>query len=133
MNLTKSMSETKFTKWFCECLELYNTMTFAIVGSMMQEAGWPDRYFAHRNFGDCWIEFKKDDEPLRKLQDKIIRDLNAHSTKAFVGRFISDKLAFQLEDADGNVFREIRFGDMAKDKGKCGRTILDVLVVQVKL
>ncbi len=95
------MSECKATREICEVLRRRNALVFAIVGSTMQEPGWPDRYVAHRKWSG-WLEFKMMVGALSTKQRIIIRELTERGVPAYVVR-IYDRGRLDIEDHNGNV------------------------------
>lgn len=69
------MSESEQTRRLCAELRELGCIVRSIVGTRMQEPGWPDRYLCHR----LWhghLEFKLWHEQLAPLQRKRAHDLN---------------------------------------------------------
>ena len=77
-------TESKFTKYFCKCVEKCNAFTIPIVGSAMQLNGVPDRYIVHKRFRG-WIEFKADWHGLRDVQRAICTKLIERGDTVFIG------------------------------------------------
>jgi len=98
-------TESKFTGWFCRCIEQCNGMTFAVVGSRMQSPGWPDRYIAHTAWNG-WIEMKRGNIGLNDIQIKICRDLYARGANVYVG-IIRRPDWFELRHVDGRTLASV--------------------------
>ena len=92
------MGEIQFTHRICDQMKKYNVKVTAIVASMMQPAGIPDRYIAHTVF--CgWLEFKGRETKITKRQAIFIREHNRCAPNtAYVVREPD-----RLEDHDGNL------------------------------
>ena len=89
--------ECKRTRDLCTDLRARGAMVFAVVGSVMQEPGWPDRY-VHHVWWSGWIEFKDGTRRLTPKQQYVIRELNARRPcSAFVVRF-PDRVENDLGD-----------------------------------
>ena len=69
------MTETQWTREIVDDLKNCNTVVFAIVGGMMQQPGWPDRYIAH-TLWQGHLEFKGVKTRVGDKQKIIIRELN---------------------------------------------------------
>lgn len=75
------MTESQLTRRLCRELEELGALTFAVVGGMRQEAGWPDRYVAHAVWSG-WLEFKVYGNALSPLQAKRLRELESRGVAA---------------------------------------------------
>lgn len=69
------MSESAATRVFCKLLESHNSLTCAIVGSLRQKRGLPDRFISHRRW-QGWVEFKAFNGVVDPLQERFIREFN---------------------------------------------------------
>ena len=78
-------SEATLTRRLCKELEKRGAFVFAIVGGILQEPGWPDRYIAHKKWSG-WVEFKKNTKVSEK-QAWIISELRKRGVNAVVVRF----------------------------------------------
>lgn len=70
------MTEAQWTRKVCTEMRRCNALIFAIVGSRMQEPGWPDRYICH-TWWHGWLEFKGEHTRLTPHQTRIINFLNS--------------------------------------------------------
>jgi hypothetical protein len=96
------MKESKFTKRTCEGLESLGAMILPVVANAKMPPGWPDRYVCHRSW-DGWLEFKKDDGRLRKIQRAVLERLDVRIPgRALVVRELEDGVG-QLETHNGKV------------------------------
>lgn len=94
------MNESKWTREICGELHRNNAMVHAIVGTMMQAAGWPDRYVAH-TLWQGYLEFKGEKTELKKHQAIILRELNKRRPGlAYVVRYPN-----RIEDYNGNLVK----------------------------
>jgi len=100
------MSESTETRKFCRELEAAGAMTYAAVGNMRSQSGWPDRFVQHA-FWNGWLEMKIDANKLTPLQREIGLQLEKRSVRGFcnyfVVRFFSKSKLMQIERADGGV------------------------------
>lgn len=83
------MNETQATVKLCRELEAIGCLTFAIVGSQMQETGLPDRYIAHAKWTG-WVEFKSWKGTLSPKQKWIQRELQKRGVNYCLVKFSLD-------------------------------------------
>lgn len=102
-------SETDLKAWMKERLEAKAGIVFPIVAGMMQEAGWPDCYFAHPRISG-WYETKHGSNPLSALQQKRIRELTRRSVFAVVVRSVRVPTRLHGERVVPGVYIEISGG-----------------------
>lgn len=110
------MNETQWTKTITDDMKKCNAMVFAIVGSLMQEPGWPDRFISH----SVWqghLEFKGVKTKLEAKQAFIVRELNRRKEgTAYVIRQpdrIEDHRGSLVDHFDGTGFGLIhKLGEM---------------------
>ena len=98
------MNESQKTRTFCKKLERAGAEVFAIVGSQMQQPGWPDRYIAHKLLpgGSAWVEFKMPTGKLSASQRQVGNRLRRRGVTAVV-YFYDLQL---LMDFEGNVLKK---------------------------
>lgn len=83
------MSESSDTRELCKFLQdEQGALTFAIVASMRQEAGWPDRYIAPPG---AWAEFKSLDGETEPKQRWVLRELTRRGVLAVVVRHTGEE------------------------------------------
>ena len=93
-----SVKESKWTKGVCGEMTKCNALVFACVGGVMQTAGWPDRYVAHKLWTG-WLEFKGEKTRLTIKQHHIIYTLNKKRPgTAYVIRWPN-----RIEDCNGDL------------------------------
>lgn len=119
-------NESAFTRWFCKMIERVNGVTFAFVGSTMQGSGIPDRYICHKKFRG-WIEFKKDDYKLSKLQKLTLQSLHERGDVALVIRYRNDEL-MHIENYKGELLKWVDLRPMyAVGDQRCAVALIAVL------
>lgn len=80
-------TESAQTRALCRALEKCGALTFAVVGSTMQRAGWPDRWILHRDWTG-WLEFKAHDGSVSAVQRTTLAGMNDRRPgTAYVVRF----------------------------------------------
>lgn len=95
------MTESEFTRWFCEQLRQCNCVTHAIVASTMQTPGLPDRYVAGKGLPGCWLEFKAHDGRLREDQRQVLKAFHEREVDYLVVRHTPRRILY--EDWTGKV------------------------------
>lgn len=92
------MTESEWTRDICAGIRLCNGIVQAIVGSKMQDPGWPDRFICHR-YWRGHIEFKGAKTRLTDKQRIIIRGLRERQPgSAYVVRYPD-----RIEDHEGEL------------------------------
>lgn len=105
--------ESKWTAKVVKEAREIGTLVFAIVGSEMQEPGWPDRHFTHRRWSG-FLEFKGKVTRVKPKQAIIIRELNRRKPgSAYIVRWPG-----LVQDHDGNTLGEF---------DGTGRDLIDLL------
>lgn len=104
------MTEGKATRMLCRELEHLGCLTFAIVGSVRQESGWPDRYIVGFNWTG-WVEFKGPTTTWTDKQQWVHRELRRRKVHCVMARFNHEytRLVFDNGtacDANGEAFLE---------------------------
>ena len=94
----RSGPETTVVRDLARRLEGVGALALKVHGHLMQEAGWPDLYVAHRTFHG-WIEVKSGDRTLTALQRVRIGQIRARGVPALVVRGRDGVLT--VEDVDG--------------------------------
>lgn len=69
------MTESKWTRKICCEMEECNAIVTAMVASMMQQPGIPDRHVCHAHWGG-WLEFKGERTRLTDVQKIFVREQN---------------------------------------------------------
>lgn len=95
------MSESKRTRVMCKFLEDRGALIFAVVASLRQEPGWPDRYIAPPG---VWLEFKLRSKPTPK-QAWVLEQLTLRGAQAYVVRHLDGNFV-DIEDHSGRCLRE---------------------------
>ena len=124
----KLWSEATFTKYFCKRIEAINGLVFSVVGSSMQQAGWPDRYICHPKWRG-WVEFKATKGQLRKLQRKRLQDLYIRGANALVCKVCDIDNSFDLLHVDGRQLLHVDFVPVLSDKVAAGKLFLNSLII----
>lgn len=107
-------------------IQRVNGVTFAMVGSSMQQAGLPDRYVCHKKFRG-WIEFKKDDNKLSKLQYLTLESLVERGDTALVIRYRNDEL-MHIENYKGELLKWVDLRPMyAVGDQRCAVALIEIL------
>jgi hypothetical protein len=94
--------ECEPTRRFCRTLEAQGAVTYPLVGNRYAPPGWPDRYIAHEAW-QGFVEFKKHDGTLKKLQARRLQDLELRRVSTYVLRLSEDEEQIQVEDRHGHV------------------------------
>lgn len=81
-------NESAFNRWVQGELEKAGAHCLAIVGSEMQESGWPDRYVAHVGYHG-WIEGKVDNRQLTTAQRLTMKALACRCVAAVELKWIT--------------------------------------------
>ena len=118
-------NECKFTRWFCRCIARCNGRTFAVVGSKMQEPGWPDRYVVHKRWHG-WIEFKHGSNRLSEIQRAVCTDLDRCGVNVLIGRIRPNEF-FDLCRVDGRTLIQQNIRPLIGDDQKAGLKFLEML------
>ena len=124
------MNECAFTRWFCSCLKAVNTEVVAMVGSMRQKAGLPDRYVCHTRFRG-WLEFKLGDRRLTTTQHILMKRLLERGDTCLVVRY-RKKGTIEIESLSRKilVYQDITVLHTLQrtiDKAAVGRELLNLL------
>jgi len=121
------VSESAFTRWFCERLTRVNAYCVPIVASGMQQSGLPDRYVCHHKFRG-WLEFKKGDGRLSEAQRLTIKSLQERGDVAFVVRAYRGTWVF-AEDITGEVLAQVEYVKLLSlADPDCGLALVDFLI-----
>ena len=104
------MTESDWANRYSEMLKKGGAVVFKIVGSEMQESGWPDRWICHRRWKG-WLENKMGSRQATALQARKLKDLRERGEAAFVLRLIEDEIRFEVDTLV--VYHTSRFNMMA--------------------
>ncbi len=89
------MNESARNRWLSDVVRRAGARVLSTVGNMMQEPGWPDRYWSHPLL-DCWVEGKTADAPLGGKQRAVCDDLLARGTPVVVARYWPELLTLEI-------------------------------------
>ncbi len=123
--MKKLANETEFKRWFNEVTGAIGGYGFALVASLRQANGLPDRYFTHKRL-QCFLEFKKDSNRVSELQSICLGELMRRGTLAFVMRYISTGWIY-LELGDGTYLSALNLYKMWETR-MCERDQGDLLL-----
>lgn len=105
-------AESPWTRRVCEQMQQAGAVVLSLVGSRMQQPGWPDRYVAWSYYNimqgcfctaQAWLEFKATDGVLSDIQRVRIAELRKRGVLAVVVRFpniIENELGTKLSKFD---------------------------------
>lgn len=77
------MTESEWTRKLCKQMEQAGATVIAIVGSIRQQSGLPDRLIIHKDLV-VLVEFKSEKGKLSLLQAVVHRDILRHGRHVFV-------------------------------------------------
>lgn len=99
----KFKNEHAFNEWYTTRLRRTGGTVLCVVGSQMQNPGWPDRYVLHPRW--CgWIEGKLNERQLEPAQRQVCSTLFAHGVPVFVLRYV-EGAGMRLENMSGMMMR----------------------------
>lgn len=85
----------------CTYLESHGAFIFAVVASMRQEPGWPDRYISPPG---AWCEFKVGKNKPTPKQAWVLEQLAIRGARAYVIRHLDGEFV-NIEDHNGVCLR----------------------------
>lgn len=125
--MTRYRNESEWNRAWSEWLERAGARVFAVVGSTYQEAGWPDRYVAHRVFAG-WVEGKQDARQLTTAQRLTCKELCVRLVPAVELKYLSETDSIIVKDPWGETLAEVRHDRVAMSVDpKPGRMLLEIL------
>ena len=97
------MRETEWTGELLAHAQSVGAVYLAVVGSEMQQPGWPDRYLSHVLWHG-WVEFKGQRTVIEPLQVKRMKELNMRRPgSAWVVRHGPSPLCALVQTPDGET------------------------------
>ena len=84
--------ECEMTRWLMDAVTMCTGQVTALVGSVRQQAGLPDRHICHEALrgGQAWVEFKREGNDLSGAQKLWMRRALAHGAFVCVATFMRD-------------------------------------------